>query len=331
VALVAKTGSKGFEAVDPYSGETRWSDREASGAWTFRDAVLVIRCVKDGCAIVNRAPADGAVRASIPIGGAPRAIGGANSGLLDLRDPDGSLDDARSASPRPLPRYLGFLVDRKVQVIDTTAGRRVREEQVPADVRAVVVGNRTVRISSTVREGGGCRYRVEARDAGAGQEAWRKEGYNLRTADGAGCEPRKEPMGGGTALVATRLDDRQVFLSAVDGRELAVAGPGETLLGTDGEYGLLRTADGQLRAVNLGKGGATAWTRAAPAKARVGLTAYAVVITDPAGERVTALDPATGQVKLDLKTGATVIGVNQDGVVLGRGRSIGWIAWGTVA
>jgi outer membrane protein assembly factor BamB len=332
VAILAKVDGRGFEAVDPFNGTVRWTAPDATGAWTFRDAVLAIECPKAGCAIVSRALGDGSIRFRIGLPGPVRALGGANSGLLDLRDPDDTFDDARGAAPRPLPRYLGFLLDHRLQVIDTSAGRRVREEDVPNDARSIVAGNRTVRISAAVRDGGGCRYTVIARDAGTGREAWRKEGYDLRTAGGAGCEPRRDPSGGGTVLIATRGDNRQVFLSAVDGRELAVAGAGETILGTDGEVGLIRTANGKkIRAVRLGRGDATAWSRDAPKSSRVGLTPYSVFVTDATGERLAALDAGTGQVKLDLNSGAVVLGVTAEGAVLGRGRSVGYISFGTTA
>jgi hypothetical protein len=329
ILLVSKVEGRGFEAVDPFGGDVRWTAPDAVGAWTFRDAVLAIECVKSTCAIVNRSPGDGAVRARIGLAGAVRALGGANSGLLDLRDPDGVFAKVRAASPRAMPRFLGFLVDHRIQVIDTAASRRVREEEVPNDARSTVVGNRTVRITAGTRDGGGCRYRAEGRDATTGQQVWQKDGYDLRTAGGAGCEPRKDPVGGGTVLIATRGDDRHVFLSAVDGRELAVAGPDETILGTDGEVGLIRDAKGtRIRAVSLGRGGATVWSRDAPEKARVGFTPYAIFVSDAAAERLTALDPATGQVKLDVTTGAIVLGISPEGAVLGRGRTVGYIGLG---
>jgi len=222
-----------------------------------------------------------------------------------------------------MPRYLGYLVDRKLQVLDTQAGRKVREENVPNDSRVVVAGNRTVRVAGSVISNG-CRIVVSGREAGSGQQLWQKDGYDLRTTGGAGCEPRNDPPGGGTALIATRLDQRQVLLSAVDGRELAVAGPGETILGTDGEVGVVRAGDGkQIRAIRL-DGGGQAWARPVQSSAKVGVTPHAVFITDAATERVVAVDSGSGQVRLDVGTGAEVIGVHPAGVVLGRGRTIGF-------
>jgi len=330
-AILGRVGGAGFDAVDPHTGQQRWTDAQATGAWTFRDAVLAIQCDKDGCAVANRAPADGATRWRIPLPGNVRARAGANDGLLDLRSLDTTFDAAIAASPRAMPRYLAFLHDRRMQVVDTTAARRVREEHIPLDARYVVVGNRTVRTSAATR-GGGCRYQVIGRDAASGAQVWRNDGYDLGTASGSGCEPQREPAGGGTVLIGTRGDNRPVFFSAVDGRDLATAGADETILGTDGEYGLIRSADGaRIRAVNLAKGGVTAWTRDTRRQARVGITPYAIFIADVEGATITALDPATGQVKLSLASTAVVLGIHADGVVLGYGRTVGYIPFRTVA
>jgi hypothetical protein len=329
--ILGKPNGGGFDAVDPQGGQQRWSDTGANGAWTFRDAVLAVQCDKSGCAITNRAPADGATRWQITVSGTIHARAGVNDGLLNPRSLDNTFDAATAASPRPMPRYLAFLQDHRVQIIDTAAAKRVREEDVPLDAQSVVVANRTVRASAATRNGG-CRYQVTGRDAGSGAQVWRNDGYDLGTTGGVGCEPRREPAGAGTVLVATRGDNRPVFMSAVDGRDLAVAGPDETILGTDGEYGLIRSADRKkIRAVSLTRGGATAWTRDAPTTARVGLTPYAIFIADAEGATITALDPATGQVKLNLASTAAVLGVHADGVVLGHGRTVGFIGFGAVA
>jgi hypothetical protein len=326
VILMSKVDGRGLDVVDPYSGSTRWSDGDAIGAWTFRDAVLTVDCPKAGCAIVNREPETGTQRWRIGLPGAIRALGGANSGLLDLRHVDDDYDAVRAASPQPMPRYLGYMIDRKVQVVDTEAGRRVREEEVPNDARSVVAGNRTVRTVGD-KQGDNCAFVVTGRDAGSGGSVWRQEGYDLQTTGGAGCEPRRDPAGDGTALVAVRDDGRAVVLSVVDGRELAVAAPEETILGTNGEVVVVRSRDGKrLRAISLGTGGA-AWARDSQPSAKVGVTDVAVFITDAATDRLVAVDPGSGQVRLSIESGAEVLGFSPSGVMLGRGRTIGYMAF----
>jgi outer membrane protein assembly factor BamB len=330
VVIVSKVDGKGIDAVDPYGGSTRWSDPDAIGAWTFRDAVLTVDCPKAGCALVNRNPDNGQQRWRVGVPGAARSLAGANSGLLDPRHLDDGYDEVKAANPQPMPRHLGYVIDHKVQVVDTSTGQRVREEDVPNDARAVVAANRTVRIVATVRTNG-CRFVATGRDAGTGRQVWQREDYDMLTTGGAGCEPRQAPPGDGTALVAVRGDNRSVVLSAVDGRELAVAASGETVLGTNGEVVVVRSRDGkQLRALNLGTGGVS-WTRAAEPSAKVGVTRNAVFIVDAATERLTAVDPGSGQVRLDVESGAAVLGISPTGVVLGRGRNIGYIAFSGTA
>jgi hypothetical protein len=58
--------------------------------------------------------------------------------------------------------------------------------------------------------------------------------------------------------------------------------------------------------------------------AKVGVTPYAIFITDAALGRIVAVDAGSGQVRLDVETSAEVVGVHPDGVVLGRGRTIGF-------
>lgn len=322
--IISKVSGKGFDAVDALSGSTKWTDPDGDGAWTYRDAVITFDCPKGaGCSIVNRNPDNGEVRWKIAMGGANRSLNGGNSGRAVPRSLDGNWTDVRNAAPQPMPRYLGYLLDRKLQVIDTTAGRKVREETVGNDSRVVVAANRTVRVAGSVISTG-CRIVASGRDAGGGQQVWQKDGYDLRTTGGAGCEPRNDPPGGGTALIATRLDQRQVLLSAVDGRELAVANQGETILGTDGQVGIVRAGDGtKIRGIRL-DGGGQAWARDVQSSAKVGVTPYAIFITDAAVGRVVAVDAVSGQVRLDVETSGEVVGVSAAGVVLGRGRTIGF-------
>ena len=50
-------------------------------------------------------------------------------------------------------------------------------------------------------------------------------------------------------------------------------------------------------------------------------------ITDAATDRLVAVSPGSGQVRLDVKSGAEVLGVTAGGVMLGRGRTIGYMAF----
>jgi outer membrane protein assembly factor BamB len=316
--------------VSPASGSQRWSDGSAVGVWTYRDAVLSLTCpALADCTLASRVPGDGSTRWKVAMPGIGRVLAGLNSPLLGSRElTDGY--HALAAVPGPVPAALGFPMDQKVQVVDTATGRRLRQESPSGTTRVVVVGGRILLSTATPRDGN-CRYSLEARDAATGRTAWRKDGYDLRTASGAGCEQRRDPGGSDGVLVATRGDNREVLLSTRDGHEVWVGAPGETVLATDGRYGLVRTADRkQLKAVDA-RGGAEVWTRAADPHADVAVTRSAVLVTTAATGRFAALEPGSGRTLIDVESQASVLGVGPDGLVLNRGRTIGYVAFGTVA
>jgi hypothetical protein len=153
----------------------------------------------------------------------------------------------------------------------------------------------------------------------------------VHTTSGVGCEQRSDPGGSDSVLAATRGDNRDVFLSIVDGSELWVAAPGETILATDGRYGLVRTADRKaVKEVDLGSG-RVAWTQPASGSSAVAVTKYAVFITDFAEGRLIALDPASKRILLNVKSTATLLGYGSTGVVLHISRTVGFLPYGAAA
>src|SRR5207248_2384316 len=165
-------------------------------------------------------------------------------------------------------------------------------QQTPSGTtRVVVVGGRVLRSTASPR-GGNCRYSLTAVDPASGRTVWQRDGYDLGTASGAGCEQRRDPGGGGDALAAIRGDNRPVFLSARDGREL--------------------------------------WTGGLDPHASVAVTRNAVLVTSAAIGRLAALEPGSGRTLVNVESTATVLGVGADGLVVGRGRTIGYVTFGTV-
>jgi len=331
VAVVGKAHGHGYDVVDPATATTRWSDGAAIAAWTYRDVILSLTCPGlSDCSLAARGPRDGAIRWKTALPGIGRALAGVNQPLLGSRELASSYVDALAGSPRPVPRLLGFPLNGRVQVVDTSTGTRLREERPSETTRIVVVGGRVV-ASTVVRRGGNCRYTLEAREANTGRTLWKKEGYDVHTASGAGCEQRRDPGGTENVLAATRGDNREVFLSIVDGTELWVGAPGESILATDGRYGLVRSADRtSVKEVDLRTGGPV-WSRPAAANATVAITGRAVFITDVAAGRLLALEPASKRVLLDVKSSATLLGYGPTGVVLHISRTIGFLPYGAVA
>ena len=211
-----------------------------------------------------------------------------------------------------------------MQVVDTVNGKRLRQEEPNNSSRVVVVGGRVL-VSTASPKDGNCRYSLEGRDATTGKTLWKKDGYDLRTSSGAGCEQRKDPSGADSVLVATRGDNREVLLSPRDGHEMWVGAEGDHIVAADSQYGLVRSDGGKtLQAINLDKGG-RAWQQDIPAKADVALSRYAVLVRDSTGGKVLAYAPGNGSLLLDAKTTSDVLGVGEHGLMVGRGRTIGYL------
>jgi hypothetical protein len=329
VAIVGRRGS-GLEAVDPTTGNVRWKASDAIGAWTYRDLVLTLACrALSDCTLAARAPGDGATRWKMTLPGIGRVLAGANSELLGSRQLSGTYRGAVAAVPSPVPPLLGFPVDQRVQVVDTSTGKRLRQEDPSTTSRIVVVDGRVL-VSTAVPKDGRCRYTLEARDAASGRTVWKKDGYDLRTASGVACEQRRDPAGAGGVLAAIRGDNREVLLAARDGREIWVGGPGETVVDTDGRYGLVRSADRKtLRVLDLSGGGGTAWTQPVPVRSDIAITRYAVLVSDQATTRLQALDPGSGVVLVDVTSTGEVLGSGPTGLMVGRGRTVGFVRYGT--
>lgn len=329
VVVTGHPGGKGFDAIDPVSGAVRWSDGDALAVWTYREAVLALTCPGPSqCTLHAHDPPGGQVWWRTPLPGNGKVLAGVNHELPGGRELLTSTMDDRAAGPAELPTMLGFPLDGKVQVVDTRTGRRVREATPSATKRIVVVGGRI--LSSTAeRRQGQCRYVLEAVDPHSGQRVWQKEGYDLRTASGAGCEQRRDPGGGGGTLLAIRGDNREVLLNAADGRELWIGAPGEHVLATDGLTALVRTANGKtVKALDLGDR-TVLWQHDVGKNAAAAVTRYAAVVVN--GEHVFAFEVGTGRVLVDAESGARVIGTGVAGLVLSTGRTVGLLRFGSVA
>ncbi|WP_432834038.1 PQQ-binding-like beta-propeller repeat protein [Dactylosporangium sp. CA-092794] len=324
IAVVGRRGT-GLEALDPASGAQRWKDGGVVGAWTYRDTVLTLACggLSD-CTLAARAPRDGAQMWKLTLPGIGRVLNGVNSDLLGTDVMADAYRDAIAAMPRAIPAMLGFPVEQKVQVVDTVNGKRL-PEQTPTNTARVVVAGGRVLVSTATPKDGSCRYSLEGRDASTGKTLWKKDGYDLRTASGAGCEQRRDPAGADTVLVATRGDNREVFLSPRDGHELWAGAEGDVIVAADSQYGLVRTNGGKSLAVVGFERGGRLWEQPVPAKADVAVSRYAVLVRDSGEGKLLAYQPSDGKQLLEAKTSADVLGVGEHGLVIGRGRTIGYL------
>ncbi|TDB75241.1 PQQ-binding-like beta-propeller repeat protein [Micromonospora sp. KC723] len=329
VVAVGKLLVKGYELLDPATGVVRRRDDDAVAVWTYRNLLLDARCVEaTDCTLSAWDPRGTAPLWTAFLPGVSSGLFADNPNLLGTRRLSALRIDAGVAGPEPAPPLLGFPVDGRVHVVDTASGRVVQDLEPGRDERLAVVGGRLLRITAVSRDGS-CQYAVSARDVATGEEVWRRAGVNLRTADSVGCVQREDPQGARNVLIGTAADGREAVLDGYDGRGLLVAAEGERLLAVDDRYALVRAAD--KRSVvgrQLGVSRAR-WTRPASDRAGAALTPYAAVLTGEKPNRLIALDPRTGRELVVLRSSAEVLAVGSGGMVIGEGREIGYVRFGT--
>src|SRR5579859_8156765 len=190
VVIAGKSQGHGYEALDPGTGVARWSDPNAIGAWTFEDLVIGVACPQDfGCALTARDPDSGSVRWETTLTGDGRPLSGINRALVGLR-PLGHAD----AQPQRVPAALGFPLDDEVQVVATGNGARLRRYKSDARNRVAVVGGKAIVTSGTFRDDA-CRLHADGRDPASDSTVWHRDGYDLHTSSGLGCDQRDNPPG----------------------------------------------------------------------------------------------------------------------------------------
>ncbi|MET8909274.1 PQQ-binding-like beta-propeller repeat protein [Micromonospora sp. NPDC004551] len=331
VVAVGKLLDKGYEVLDPVTGVVRRRDERAIAVWTYRNLLLDAYCVRS---------TDCTLRAWDPRGSTPlwsAFLPGVNSGvladnpeLLGTRRLGTPRIDGGVAGPESVPPLLGFPVDDRVHVVDTATGRVLQNVEPGREERLAVVGGRLLRIAATSRDGT-CQFVLTAVDPATGQQVWRRNGVNLRTADYAGCVQREDPQGARNVLVGVAPDGREAVLDGYDGRLLQVGAEGEKLLAVDDRYALVRSADkGSILGRDL-SADRTRWTRPAGGKTGAALTPYAALIAEEKPSRLIAVEPRTGRELVLLRTSANALAVGPNGMIIGEGREIGYVRWGAGA
>ncbi|MGI5213017.1 PQQ-binding-like beta-propeller repeat protein [Plantactinospora sp. CA-290183] len=324
VVAVGKLLVKGYELLDPESGAVRRRDNRAIGVWTYRNALLDVRCGDPReCTLTAWDPRGNAPLWTAFLPGVRAGLFADNPEVLGSRRLTTERVQEEAGGPEMMPPLLGFPVDHRVHIVDTATGRTVHETQPGEQDRIVVVGGRMLRIEARSADGT-CYFTLIARDPANGQEVWRREGINLRTADGGGCVQREDPQGGQNVVVGVAADARETVLDAYDGRLLWVGARGEKLLAVDDRYALSRSADKQRVAGREHAIEAARWTRPVNPDGGAALTPYAAVIVDRKPDRIIALDPRSGRELALLRSSAEVFAVGPTGMVIGDGRDIGF-------
>lgn len=315
---------KGFEVRDAATGMVLRRDTRALAVWSFSNALLDVTCgTPKDCELTAQEPASGDViwRAGLPgigfvlFADNPKLAMGASMGA-DRIEP--------RSEPVMMPKLLGFPIDNRIHIVDTTDGRVLPVVEPDRDTSVTILGGRIVYSIAEQRDGV-CRLTLIGREGATGMEVWRRDGYQMRTLSGAGCEQRREPVAGGNAVVAVRPDGREVLLDAADGREVLIAEAGEKVMATNGIHAAVRSADGQSMSVfALGKPKAL-WTRRVTSKASVAITRTAVILSDRSPNRITVLETETGASLKEVRSGANIVAMDRFALLLGERRDIGYL------
>ncbi|GAA4594104.1 hypothetical protein BJY16_001213 [Actinoplanes octamycinicus] len=321
VVVTGRLLTKGYQVLDPRTGTVRRADTEASAVWTYRNGIVDLRCSGgNDCRLTAWDPRAGTQLWSVATGGIGFVLHAANPDLPDARRlGTGDVDDD-AAGPAEMPGLLGLPDGDQVRVIDTATGRLVQTAKAGADQRIAVVGGRVLTITGTAKDGT-CYYGVVATGPPGNRVVWKRDGLNLRTAE-SDCEQDRDPAGGYDVLLGVDPYGRQELINGADGRILWYGDKTAEVLAVDDRYAVIRDGDA-LRGWSFSRGRAV-W-RQAGAKAGAALTPHAVIVVSSG--RVTALNPANGAVRADVRTDAKVFTATAQGLILVSGRDMAYLPY----
>jgi hypothetical protein len=317
----------GYSVIEPISGSVVWGDREAIAVWAYVDLIIDLACPPSGdCVLRGRRHGDAGQQLwAVPLLGSARTITGPDPALATTREPADWFARAALGSPGPAPPVIGVPLDGRIHVIDTVEGRKLREVAPPdRQPRIVVAGERLIQTHAEPGEAG-CRYRVEGLDPRDGSTVWRVEALDVDTAEGAGCDARRDPLGAGNHLVGVRADNHPVLVSMADGRSVWTGVPGERILDTDGQLAIVESADRKTITVVdlLADGRPVVWSGDVGPKPRGAVTPAYLILAGP--EQLVVLGHLGPTMLATVKTKATVVGYGQRGVILASARRIGFV------
>lgn len=322
VVVTGRLLTKGYQVLDPRTGIARRSDSEASAVWTYQDAIVDLTCAGgNDCKLTAWDPKTSAQRWSVGTGSIGFVLDAANPDLPGTRRLVAEDVDDDVAGPQPMPGLLGFPDDGRVRVIDTASGRLVQTLRPARDQRVTVVGGRVLTVTGTSRDGT-CYYGVAATGPPRNDVVWQREGLNLRTAEnGSDCQQNRDPAGGYNVILGVDPYGREVLINGYDGRNLWYGDKDSDVVAVNDAYAVIRKGD-DLRGYSFSKGKAV-WRQNGRADATAALTRYAVIVVSK--NRVTALRPANGTVRADVRTDAKIFAVGPGGMIAVAGRDMAYL------
>ena len=322
VVVTGRLLTKGYQVLDPATGTVRRADTSASAVWTYQDAIVDLTCSGgDECRLTAWDPRSGKQLWSVSAGSLGFVLDAANPDLPDTRRlMSGDVDDD-VAGPPALPGLLGLPHDGEIRVVDTASGRLVQVVRPTRDQRVAVVGGRVLTVTGTARDGT-CYYGVAGGDPAGGRVVWQRDGLNLRTADnGSNCEQEHDPAGGYNVVLGVDPYGREVLINGYDGRNLWYGDKQSAVLTVNDAYAVIRNGN-QVRGYSFTRD-KVVWRQDGRVDPGAALTPYAAIVTSKG--RVTALSPANGAVRAEVRTDAKVFAVGPDGMILVAGRDMAYL------
>jgi outer membrane protein assembly factor BamB len=275
----------------------------------------------DDCKLTAWDPRSGTQLWSVGTGGIGFVLDAANPDLPDTRRLISGAVDDDVAGPPVLPGLFGLPHDDEVRVIDTATGRLVQTVRPERGQRVAVVGGRVLTVTGTARDGT-CYYGVVAGSPPGGRTVWQRDGLNLRTAEnGSACEQSRDPAGGYNVVLGVDPYGREVLINGYDGRNLWYGDKESTVLAVSDTYAVIGKGK-SVRGFSFTKD-KTIWKQDDRESAGAALTPYAAIVASQG--RVTALAPATGAVRADVRTDAKVFAVGSNGMILVSGRDMAYL------
>lgn len=312
----------GYSVIDPATGLTLWGDRDAIAVWAYADVIVDLVCPGDCQLRARTHQAGGRTLWTVPLPAAARVIRGANPVLAGTVDPAGWFAAAALGTPPLMPQVMALTVDGHLELIDTFEGVRVREAPLPdRQTRVGLSGDRLLYVHAE-RADAGCRNRVEALDFRTGAPAWQRDGYDLATASGAGCEQRRDPLGADRHLVVVNGENQPAVVSADQAEERWLGVPGERVLATRSGIVVVLGADRKtVRVIDMLSAGKTVlWSGALGLDPQAAITADHLILRDPDAGRLLVFRLLGLAKQLEIKTKADIIGYGPNGVIIASGR-----------
>jgi hypothetical protein len=316
VAVMRHTGGD-FEAVDVISGTTLWRLPVVRATWAFEDALFSLRClapVPQQCELTRHQLANGAAKWRTPT--LSNASSGVNPADFAI-SPIATQNDGSS----PTPKYLGISTPSGLAVVATESGQVERVMPFAPNTRWIVAGATVIASTATWRDGK-CVLRLDGFRVDSGALTWSKEGYDLHTVTGSGCQQDDPPTGGSETLRVYWQNHRQLLIDVNTGRELWLGASNERVLAVDDRTAVSLTDDGAVKCIDVNAGSELSglygsyYDSYLPGCVLVvgrsdGVGAYAV--TEQQIDRIAWVQPSPG-----------IVAVNSEGLVFYRA---GWLSY----